>query len=332
MIDPFASYGLASDPAPAPIHPDDYSPKRETPTTAWDVFTLNRRDRTELRDDHITPLRGGASLIAGPLPDRINNLGLWIGKVSNQNAAVWWGARQHGLHENIQQRVRWSLEREEATCEPHILQAWHYLFENWRAGNDADRLDWYRFAHEIKVVGWNKTTVRKYEKLSRRRLTAGHNDYHSAAPPQIDDEAKLRDLIRLDLAYTENAPKIDIPDDWLADVVAALKRNLDIGVQLKTELGQYSWMDIPPIMPSDDPDISTYGRSQGLAGATLKYASLFERLLNVDASKARQETATWPTDDDNVFARLRIWASRFETPVPNDKFSDFFGRVSRNAF
>lgn len=41
----------------------------------------------------------------------------------------------------------------------------------------------------------------------------------------------------------------------------------------------------------------------------MSYASLFERLLNLDVEKARQEAATWPTDDDNVFARLTVLES-----------------------
>lgn len=331
-VNPFALYGLASDIVPAPIPPDDHYAKRETPSTAWDAFSLNRRDRLELRDDHITPMRGGASLVAGRLPDRINHLGVWIGKVSNQNAAVWWGARQLGLHEGIQGQIRWRLERSDVECAPHILQAWHYLFEHWRAGNVEDRLDWYRFADELKVVGWSKTAIRKYEKLSRPRLTAHSNYFRDTVPPQADQETRLQDLIRLELAYNENGPDISIPDEWLADVVAALKRNLDIGIQLETERGHYSWMDIPPIIPSDDPDISDYARNEGLSGAVLSYAALFERLLNLDVEKARQEAATWPTDDDNVFARLRIWACRFDTLVPNEDFTEFFDKVSRDAF
>lgn len=331
-VNPFALYGLASDTVPVPITPGDHYAKRETPSTAWDAFSLNRRDRLELRDDHITPLRGGAALVAGRLPDRINNLGLWVGKVSNQNAAVWWGARQLGLHEGIQGQIRWRLERGDVECAPHILQAWHYLFEHWRAGQDEDRLDWYRFADEIKVVGWSKTTIRKYEKLSRPRLTAQHNYFRKAIPPQADQETRLQDLIRLELAYNENGPEISIPDEWLADVVSALKRNLDIGIQLETERGHYSWMDIPPIMPADDPDINDYARNEGLSGAVLSYAALFERLLELDVGQARQEASTWPVDDDNVFARLRIWACRFEKLVPNDGFTEFFDKVSRDAF
>ncbi|MEP3296828.1 MAG: SIR2 family protein [Pseudoruegeria sp.] len=331
-VNPFALYGLASDIVPAPISPDDHYAKRETPSTAWDAFSLNRRDRLELRDDHITPMRGGQSLYAGQLPDRIGHLGLWIGKVANQNAAAWWGAKQVGLHSVIQRSIRWNLERNDASCAAHIVQAWHYLFEHWRAEIDEDRLDWYRFRDEIKAVGWNKTTIRKYERLSRPRLTARDNYFRNAVPPRVDQETRLQDLIRLELAYNKDGRGISIPDDWLADVVSALKRNLDIGIQLETERGHYSWMDIPPIMPSDDPDISNHGRNRGLAGAVLSYAALFERLLNLDVEKARQEAATWPTDDDNVFARLRIWASRFDTLVPNEDFTEFFDRVSRDAF
>lgn len=119
---------------------------------------------------------------------------------------------------------------------------------------------------------------------------------------------------------------------WIIAVVSASALSSCSELQLETERGHYSWMDIPPIMRSDDPDISNHGRNTGLAGAVLSYAALFERLLNLDVEKARQEAATWPTDDDNVFARLRIWASRFDTLVPNEDFTEFFDKVSRDAF
>ena len=163
-VNPFALYGLAGDDVPAPIHPDDYNVKRETPSTAWDAFALNRRDRLELRDEHVTPLRGGASLYAGRLPDRINYLGGWIGKISNQNAAVWWGVRQSGLHEGIQRGILWKLKRSDAECAPHILQSWECLFEHWRIGCDESRYDFYRLKNELKDIGWSKknhTKVRR---------------------------------------------------------------------------------------------------------------------------------------------------------------------------
>ncbi|MBT8167483.1 SIR2 family protein [Falsiruegeria litorea] len=332
LVDPFELFGLSSDPNPRKIDPEDHYAKRDVPTDVWDAFQLNRRDRAELRDDHIASLRGGASLFAGVLPDRINHLGTWLGKVASQSAAVWWAARQHGLHAEIQQRVRWNLERSDAACEPHILQAWHYLFEHWQASDRTERLDWYRFADEVKIIGWNKTTIRKYEALSRPRMTATHNYYHDAVPPQMDDPTDLGRLLMLDVKFTEDTPEFEIPDEWLSDAVAARKRNLEIAIQLETERGHYRWLNIPPIIASDDPNISDYARTEGATGAVLEYANLFERLLALHPEKARREAATWPVNDGNVFARLRIWASRFETLVPNETFSFFFDDVSRESF
>lgn len=332
VIDPFQVYGLANDVVPQAIHPDDITPKRETPSTAWDAFSLNGRDRAELRDEHVTTLRGGASLSAGLLPDRVNLLGLWLAKVAHQNAAVWWGARQYGLHPRIQQRIRWSLERADSGCEPHILQSWHYLFEHWRSAGEDDRLDWYRFADELKVVGWSNATVRKYEALSRPRLAAGHNYFRSAIPSQADEKTKLSDLLRLELKYIENSPEITVPDEWLGEVLSALKRNLDVGIQLKEEAGQYGWLDIPPIVRSDDPDISGYDRREGLRGAVLDYASKFERLVKHDAKKALREVSSWSVEDSNIFARLRIWAGGFEEIVPNSEFQSFTDAISTDAF
>ena len=332
IVDTFGLYGLANELAPPSIHSDDIAPKREPPATAWDAFSLNRRDRAELRDNHISVLRGVASLKAGLLPDRIDILGRWLAKVSHQSAAVWWGASQDGLHDLIQQRIRWSLVRGDADCEPHILQAWHYLFEIWRTAGNDDHFDWFQFANELKVVGWNKATVRKFETLSRPRLAAGLKVFHSAVPPKSDEETKLGDLLQLDLKYIENSPEIEVPDEWLADVVSALKRNLEIGIQLEDECGHYRWLDIPPIIPSVDLDISTYDRCKGLRGAVLDYAAKFEQLITLNPEKARQEAATWSTDDNNIFARLRIWASRFKDVVPNSEFLGFTDKVSRYAF
>lgn len=91
-------------------------------------------------------------------------------------------------------------------------------------------------------------------------------------------------------------------------------------------------MRLPPIIPSDDPDISSYDRSEGLKGAVLDYASKFERLITLDPKRARHEAFSWSIEDTNIFARLRIWASGFEEIVPNSEFQSFTDEVSNEAF
>ena len=332
MVNPFDRYGLAGDVVPAPISQDNHTGRRETPSTAWDAFALNRRDRLELRDEHVTPLRGDASLYAGRLPDRINYLGGWISRISKQNAAVWWGSRQSGLHESIQRQIRQNLKRSDTECAPNILHSWQCLFEYWRIERDESQYDCSRFSNELKAIGWNKEIIQKYEELSRPRLTERNYITPNVVPPQVDEETNLEDLMWLEPTYNKETWAIQISDERLAEVVSTLNRNLGIGVQLETECGGYSYMMLPTIISSKAPDTFQSERKEGLPGAVLFYTTLFERLLNLDVEKARQETATWSIDDNIVFARLRIWASRFQTLVPDEDFDEFFGRVSREAF
>lgn len=331
--DPFALFGLAGDPVPVNVKPQQHNAKREIPLGVWNAFALNHRDRMELRDEHIAPLKGRDALISSRLPNRVRHLGNWLARVSDQNAAVWWAARQHGLHPDIQRQIRKNLERDNFNCAPNVLRAWHYLFDHWCAEKDAGRFKWHRFTEEIRAIGWNKNTIRKYESLTRPRMTASYNDSNNEAfPPQKTDKTDLERLLMLNVVFTNCSRKIEVPDEWLADVVAARKRNLEVAIQLETERGHYSRVVIPPIMPSSDPNIRNNARTKGLAGAVLEYANFFERLLGIDLEKARQESATWPTSDENVFSRLRIWASRFENLVPNERFDEFFGEISREAF
>ena len=333
MVNPFDYYGLASDVVPAPTSQDSHSGKRETPSTAWDAFELNHRDQMGPPNDlNIAQLRGDASRVSGRLPDRINSLGEWISRISKQNAAVWWGSRQSGLHESIQRKIHRYLKRSDTECAPHILHSWQWLFEHWRIPRDESQYDCSRFASELKAIGWSKEIIQKYEDLSRPRLTKRNYDTPNVVPPQVDEETNLEDIMWLEPTYNKKTWAIQIPDEWLAEVVTALRRNLGIGVQLETEYGTYSYMVLPPIISSDAPDTFQPERKDGLPGAALFYTTLFERLLNLDVEKARQESATWPTDDNNVFARLRIWASRFESLIPNKDFDNFFGKVSRGAF
>ena len=330
IVDPFTHYGLASDNVSESIHPDDYE-EREIPDNAWDAFKINHRDQLELGSRHVTPLRGKTSLVSGLLPDRIKYLGLWISKVSNQNAAVWWAVRQSGLHEKIQEEIRWNLKRNNIKYLNHIRQSWNYLFEHWRAERNKNRLDWYDFVAETGNV-WSKKTIQKYEEIFRPYLILRKSDSDNTAAPQINEETTLKDLIRPKIVYNKSYSEILIPDECLDDVVSVLKRNLDIGIELEIECNYYGIKGISPIIPSDDPDITSFERNRGLSGAVIFYTKLFERLIDIDVKKARYETETWSTVDNNVFARLRIWASRFEKLIPNDDFDEFFGKVSREAF
>lgn len=111
--DPFDFYCIDSDISPKKIGPEDRSASREIPSGVWSAFSLNHFDKVDLADENLSSLRGHWSFNIPRLPSRLEQIGLWIAKVADQYAAVWWAARQDCIHPVVQARIRWQLERPE---------------------------------------------------------------------------------------------------------------------------------------------------------------------------------------------------------------------------
>lgn len=332
-VDPFPSFSIDSDIGPPPIDPidpDDHGKKREVPKEAWDAFEPNKWDRLNLRHENLPALRGGMSLVAPNLPDRIEFLGVWISSVSNQNAAVWWAAHQFGIHPRIQKLIRWQLERTE--CAGQVLEAWQYLFEYWHSCNDFEDDQWFILEAEVKKSGWSSARLRKYEALDKPRLKIEHNSLGGVMPPELGAEVDLGALIKTDIEFREDHTNLVVPDDYLAEVVAAHHRNLVFSISLKKERGHYFWDNTPPIIPDGACGIDSYSRTHGLSGAVLRYAALFERLKNLNAEAAVREMKKWDSQDDHIFARLNIWATSFAEIVPDKMVGEVLGLLSADAF
>ena len=324
-VAPFDLYGLDIDPAPDLVGQDD--------NNVWSAFELNQRDKNDLRDEQTASLIGNNYSNLGDLPDRIMHLGHWLINTSEQNAAVWWAARQHGLHPRIQEKILPKLVQSGSKFAIHIYQAWEYLFEHWRTNSNPfwhDKIN--LLAEETNIFGWNNTTVRKFKTLFQPRILVNHNNCYGPIPPQKDEVTNLNHLISPSVVIDEYSTQIKIPDEFLGDVVAACKRNLDKAIQLMTELGIiWKLNHLPPIIPSNDPDIDEKQRKKGIPGAFLYYANLFEHLLIHDPERAKQEATTWPIDD-YLYARLRIWSCGFDHLVPNESFEKFLKMLVAKHF
>lgn len=109
LLNPFAAYGLDSDPVPPDLNPDDGNGKREVPSGVWSCFEATRVDRQNLRDENFAALRGQWSNHVPRLPGRLHQLGVWIAQIAHEPAAVWWAAHQHAVHPDIQSMIRHQL-------------------------------------------------------------------------------------------------------------------------------------------------------------------------------------------------------------------------------
>ncbi len=305
-FDPFSAYGLDSDPVPSKIEPDDFYAKRDVPVNVWDCFAATRLDRQNLRDDNFAALRGHWATHVPRLPARLAQLGVWISKVSNQPAAVWWASGQVGIHPDIQFDIRFVLERAKKSYSPEIRQAWHYIFEAWETQKNDFNRDWYELKASIDLDGWSNAAVRKLAFIHRPYLTAVR-PWTRPKPSENRADLDIRDMVRLDVKYATLHSEPQLPDEYIATAVREFRKNLEHAVYLETELGGYGLSMLVPIEPDPELEGKASGRAYGISGAVLFYVSLFKKLIDKNPEAAKQEYLAWLLDDETVFAQLRIW-------------------------
>ena len=327
-VDPFDLYHIDSD-----VPPDRANYRnRKPPTDAWDAFNLSRVDKTNLSDENFPSITGRWAYNVPPLPSRLRQMGAWIRGIAGQPAAVWWAVRQPPLHPEIRDEIRLALTNSQRTITPAVREAWYYLLEYWEQGRgrNADSDDWYELAERISKDGWSRSAVRAYAACFRPYLRV-EPPWGNPKPPEHQDKIHLNDLIRLGVEYPD-IEEIDIPDEWIAPVVVALRKNLETALELETEAGGGGFTLISSIVPDNDTDDTEYDRTHGLSGAVIRFTSVFKRFMEIDLEEARQEFSKWLIEDGAIFTRLRIWAAGKPDLVSDDQFGSVLVDVSDDAF
>jgi hypothetical protein len=259
-------------------------------------------------------------------------MGVWISKVAHHPTTVWWAAHQLGLHSDVQQRIRWELERTGREVLPVVRKAWRHLFEAWSEKRDEFNRDWFDLKAVIAKEGWDNAVGRTYAAIGRPYLTAKRTYGSGPKPPEEHDEIPIGDLLRVDVEYPHLADSPTIPDSWLAMVTRELRKNLELALHLESEVGRFGLSNISPIVPDDAPDDDRYGRTHGLSGNVMQFAALFERLVNIDVAAAQHELSAWPVNDNTIFSRLRIWAYGKAELIPAQALGPALASLSDEAF
>jgi hypothetical protein len=81
--------------------------------------------------------------------------------------------------------------------------------------------------------------------------------------------------------------------------------------------------------PDGGPELSE--DSYGLTGPIIHFQRLMTRLASIDLEAARRQIRSWPSRDEYVFARLRIWAAGTGSLSP-DEASAIFLALSDRVF
>ena len=148
----------------------------------------------------------------------------------------------------------------------------------------------------------------------------------------MTDQLKQSDLLRLDVEYPDPPKNFKIPDVWLHRAVVQVRKNLEIALDLETEIGGYGLSNISPISPEASSESDQYGRTHGLSAWVIYFVSLLERLIAIDSNAAKLEFKKWAPDDETIFARLRMWGAGKSELVPDEEFGDVIGTIPNGAF
>ncbi|MBB4292024.1 hypothetical protein GGE16_004100 [Rhizobium leguminosarum] len=330
-VDPFDLYGLDSDDVPKKIEQGNYHAKRDVPKTAWSAFEPSAEDRLTLGGGTSSSFRGPLSTLPIRLPPRLDILAVWFGKISHAPAAIWWAAKQLGLHPFLVEEIRWRLKDQEDPVNDDVRTAWSFLFEAWQHDPHRSRRAAYELQEAKKARGWDRAAIRQLSAYARPYFTA-QPSYSSSPIPPVGKRLHLRDLVHVDVEYPDIAAFNDVPMELKSHVLRECRRNLEIAVDLESEIGGFGLSHVSPIIPDDNPEIDRYARSRGLSRLLLSYVSMLSGLIEAYPNSCRHEIDAWPTDDKTVFARLRIWALGNKILVPDQDFLPHFKKISREAF
>lgn len=331
-IDPFDLYGLDSDHRPSKPDPEENNAKPKLPSTTWDAFELNRLDKIASSDDNLTAFRGyWANHLPYAVP-RIEKLGKWFAKVCNQPAAVWWASHQSSLNHHIQRLISIELMQSDRPVDRDIRNAWRQLFEAWKHCENF-YIEWHMLQSVIKTDGWSGAIVRRFGEVFRPHLSVRPSRWITPKLFEAEIAQKNKDsLLEMDIKYPVICESIEVPDKWCLAVVKALRQNLELALALEQEVGGYSLFYISPIIKDNDENIDNYQRTEGLSALVIQFAELFAKLVKTNETAAKLEFLSLPTEDDTIFARLRIWASKEKSIISDNEFGQFISSLSDTAF
>jgi len=305
IVDPFDYYCLDSDQPPRAENTETNLGGRR-PQDSWSAFEALPCDLRELERYQIPSLNGHFASKIPYLPNRIGYLAKWISRVADQPSACWWAGKQTALHHEVLDSLQLNKGRNSRKKSLNIIRrAWQTIIEAHNQNyHDDDKA--YKLRLKVDRAGWHKSLAQEYANYFSPSIKL--NSYPTQPiPPNKGPNLKTRDLISVEIVYSEGIRTVEVPDEYLHPLIRKLTGCLELAAEL--QLRYMGYLDICSIEP-DEPAVQgqvEFGREYKLSGHVLIFVKLFRRLANSEAPVALTELKTWPTNNE-VFDRLRIWA------------------------
>ena len=306
-FDPFDALGLDSDPLPEPTDPEDTFRPREIPEEAIDFLRPNSLDREHGTYHAGASVRSFQGQFYADLSPRLADIVVWLRRVAHQPVALWWAAHQRGLHPRLIDNIESALLHEPQRFPDAIRDGWRMLLSAWADKRpDADTQK-YKIEQRAAQEGWTLSLVRDLAEVYRPRLTVKPS-FGIPHPLLWADEGQPDQVVSIDVDYPRPHEGVRLPDEFIPYAVDCFRTNLDLAVALEHDVSGTDMVYLQTSRVLDgSPEFS--GDNYGLTGPIIHFQSLMARLASIDPEAARRQIRSWPSRDEYVFARLRLWAA-----------------------
>lgn len=299
-FDPLLAYGLDDDP------PRTTDPSLRDTASGSDFLSSVAGDRREASRSRLAgsiwPRWGD------PMPPRLLALAGWIANVIDEPATAGWAAGYRALHPALCDQIEWRLERSGKDVHERAYRAWALLLEQYRNSPEDDHDSaWFQFAPKLKREGWSTRVCREFERVAKPYLRSKRPFHTFPCAPQAGwPDVRMSDVVSFDVEFPlEHAGEIDVPSDDLAGVVRALRRGLEHGAGLLSEVGTSFWQTTT-FHPEDRPGEHYLDDKDHYL---LRFIRLFDRLVKERRPEARNEVLRWIRRDRFFFDKLTIYAA-----------------------
>jgi hypothetical protein len=326
-FDPFEALGLDSDRLPDPPDREDAFRDREVPREAIDVLRPNLLDGAHEMHRLHAPVRGMPEHFHAELPRRLANIGIWLRRIAHQPIGLWWAANQKGLYPSVIADIQRALLHEPQRFPDPIRRGWRMLISAWTDDRAEPSMWKYDIEQRARQEGWNLSLVRDVADLYRPKLTVNPS-FGIPHPVAWAEEGQPDQVVSIEVDYPHPDEGVQLPDEFVSYAVDCFRTNLDLAVALERDLSGTDWVYLETSRgPDGGPELSE--DRFGLTGPIIRFQRLMERLASSDIDVARRQIRSWPSRDEYVFARLRIWVAGMGLLNPDEAGAIFLALPDR---
>ncbi|MDC7675553.1 SIR2 family protein [Asticcacaulis machinosus] len=325
-FDPF--HHLSVDTDPSPMINDVANPydRRKVPGQAVDVLIPSSAD---VGGAPFGALRSEKPILS-ELPIRLFQLGQWFVQVAHDPVAVWWAVQQTALHPKIRDQLEWRMRQANDLFPTEIRRAWRWLLTAWAdERKDPDSLQ-HLVLSQVKAEGWSPSAVRSIALTHRPKFTV-QKSYGLVHPLEWEGGGPTDQLLKLDVDYPHSHRRTSFPPEMLPYATAQFRSNIDLAISMEAEVRGNERLYFRTLV-GDQGEVG-FGQDLGdLTGLVTNYLHIVDEWFDADAASAKREIALWPVQDNQIYARLRIWAAGQVKATTSTEAADIILALSDEAF